>query len=103
MNTSEIDALTERLQKLVIEQDKLNLEHQHIIRDLRRITERTQTTPEPATNRPIAVGDYVRLLTRGLNTERTGTVTRIGRRVSITTPNGTKTTRIIENIERIAR
>jgi hypothetical protein len=101
MNTTEIDILTKRLQQLVIEQDKLVIEHRQIIKDLHRLTE-TTTTETPAARpiaRPIVVGDYVRILTRGLNIEQTATVNKIGRRVSLTTPNGTKTTRNIENIE----
>jgi len=70
----------------------------------RREEEVVKKDPTPDPNRPLEIGDSVILLTAGrfrVRKDTVCTVTRIGARVTVETPSGTKIIRAAHNLRRV--
>ena len=91
-NKDETEILTARLHELELQQ-------RAITRELQDIRTTIQESKQEATSKEIAVGSRVRLKTPGQFKCNTGTVTRIGKLVSIQLDTGRITTRKTENLE----
>jgi hypothetical protein len=90
MTEKRIEELTEHLRDLNIQQDKA-------IRELEVLT-KTKTTD--AEGNELRVGDPVRINNKSKFVERRGTITRIGKLVSIKLKTGQTTTRKAKNLTR---
>jgi hypothetical protein len=92
MTDKNIEQLTKRLKEL-------NLEQQGIIRELETLTSnKAQPRTPDSEGSELVVGDKVRLTNKGLFRERNGTVTKIGKLVSIRLDTGQTTTRKSTNL-----
>jgi tRNA nucleotidyltransferase (CCA-adding enzyme) len=90
MTEKRIEELTEHLRDLNIQQDKA-------IRELEVLT-KTKTTD--AEGNELRVGDPVRINNKSKFVERRGTITKIGKLVSIKLKTGQTTTRKAKNLTR---
>jgi uncharacterized Zn ribbon protein len=91
MTEKRIEKLTEHLRDLNIQQGKA-------ISELEALTKKTRTTD--AEGNELRVGDSVHINNKSKFVERRGTITRIGKLISIKLKTGQTTTRKATNISR---
>jgi hypothetical protein len=92
----------EKIEQLTKQLKDLNLVQEGIIRELETLTNRDKkknkvNTPD-ATGAELLVGNRILVVNRGLFRERSGTVTKIGKLVSIRLDRGQTTTRKSTNL-----
>jgi transcription antitermination factor NusG len=91
MTDKKIEQLTNRLKQL-------NIEQEGVIRELEKLTNTSKPKTPDAEGSELLIGDKVRITNKGLFKEKRGTVTKIGKLVSITLDSGQTTTRKSTNL-----
>jgi uncharacterized Zn ribbon protein len=86
-----LDQLTKRLREL-------NLAQEGIIREIETLTNRNRVNTPDAAGVELLVGDKVQVVNRGRFKERSGTITKIGKLVSLRLDTGQTTTRKSTNL-----
>jgi transcription antitermination factor NusG len=91
MTDKKIEQLTNRLKQL-------NFEQKEVIQELQTLTKTSKSRTPDAGGSELIVGDKVRIINKGLFKEKSGTITKIGKLVSITLDTGQTTTRKSTNL-----
>jgi uncharacterized Zn ribbon protein len=86
-----LDQLTKRLREL-------NLAQEGIIREIETLTNRNRVNTPDAAGVELLVGDKVQVVNRGRFKERSGTITKIGKLVSLRLDTGQTTRRKSTNL-----
>jgi transcription antitermination factor NusG len=93
----------EDVRDIVTQLQKLQLKQNTLISRLERLSESvpTNTTEPTDAAREFAVGDRVRIKNPGLFRETSGTIVKIGKRITVQTKSGKKIIRAAKNIIRV--